>query len=115
VKKRKEELGTAQTTFTEGGEGTVNIAGRSGSTTVPGVEFVEDPNNLLPDVLDVFDESFDANWDDIKERLSKLKKFSTVEKKRDFENQVERIQAVTSVIQTKEKIVLNPRNKNERS
>ena len=34
VKKLMEELGTAQTTFTEGGEGTVNISGPSGSTTV---------------------------------------------------------------------------------
>ena len=114
VKKRMEELGTAQTTFTEGGEGTVNISGPSGSTTVPSVGFVEDPNNLLPDVLDVFDESFDANWDDIEDRLDKLKKFTTLQRKRDFENQVERVQAVTRVIQTKEKIVLNPRNKNVR-
>ena len=114
VKKRMEELGTAQTTFTEGGEGTVNISGPSGSTTVPSVDFVEDPNNLLPDVLDVFDESFDTNWDDIEARLSKLKKFTTLQRKRDFENQVERVQAVTRVIQTKEKIVLNPRNKNVR-
>jgi hypothetical protein len=72
--------------FTEGEEGTVNILGPSGSTTVPGVEFVEDPNNLLPDVLDAFDESFDADWVDIEDRLSKLKKFSTVERKRDFGN-----------------------------
>ncbi|CAB3978359.1 Hypothetical predicted protein [Paramuricea clavata] len=67
------------------------------------------------DVLDAFDESFNANWDDIEERLSKLKKFSedrlTASKKRDFENQVERVQAVTRVVQTKEKIVLDPRNK----
>ena len=114
VKKRMEELGTAQTTFTEGGEGTVNISGPSGSTTVPSVDFVEDPNNLLPDVLDVFDESFDANWDDIEARLDKLKKFTTLQRKRDFVNQVERVQAVTRVIKTKEKIVLNPRNKNVR-
>ena len=114
VKKRMEELGTAQTTFTEGGEGTVNISGPSGSTTVPSVDFVEDPNNLLPDVLDVFDESFDANWDDIEASLDKLKQFTTLLRKRDFENQVERVQAVTRVIQTKEKIVLNPRNRNVR-
>ena len=114
VKKRMEELGTAQTTFTEGGEGTVNISGPSGSTTVPSVDFVEDPNNLLPDVLDAFDESFDADWDDIEERLSKLKKLSTLQRKRDFENQVERVQAVTRVVQVKEKIVLNPRNRNVR-
>ena len=118
VKKLVEERGTAQTTFTEGEEGTVNISGPSGSTTVPSADFVEDPNNLLPDVLDAFDESFDANWDDIEDRLSKLKKFSedrlTEKKKRDFENQVERVQAVTKVIQTKEKIVLNPRNRNVR-
>jgi hypothetical protein len=111
VKHLMEERGTAQTTFTEGEEGTVNITGPSGSTTVPSVDFVEDPNNLLPDVLDAFDESFDADWDDIEDRLSKISKL-TVERKRDFENQVERVQAVTRVIQTKEKIVLNPRNKN---
>jgi hypothetical protein len=109
-----EERGTAQTTFTEGEEGTVNISGPSGSTTVPSADFMEDPNNLLPDVLDAFDESFDANWDDIEDRFSKLKKLSTAEKKRDFENQVERVQAVTKVIQIKEKIVLNPRNRNVR-
>ena len=114
VKNRMEERGTAQTTFTEGGEGTVNISGPSGSTTVPSVDFVEDPNNLLPDVLDAYDESFNANWDDIEARLSKLKKFSTSLRKRDFENQVERVQAVTRVIQTKEKIVLDPRNRNVR-
>ena len=118
VKKLMEERGTTQTTFTEGEEGTVNITGPSGSTAVPSVNFVEDPNDLLPDVLDAFNDSFDANWDDIEDRLSKLKKFSedrlTAEKKRDFENQVERVQAVTRVIQTKEKIVLNPRNKNVR-
>jgi hypothetical protein len=109
-----EEPGTAQTTFTEGEEGTVNISGPSGSTIVPSVDFVEDPNNLLPDVLDAFDESFDANWDDIDDRLSKLKKFSASLRKRDFENQVERVQAVTRVVQVKEKIVLNPRNRNVR-
>ncbi|CAB3986130.1 Hypothetical predicted protein [Paramuricea clavata] len=114
VKKLVEERGTAQTTFTEGAERTVNISGPSGSTTVPGVDFVENPNNLLPDVLDAFDESFDANWEDIEDRLSKLKNLSTVEKKRDFENQVERVQAVTRVVQTKEKMVLNPRNRNVR-
>ena len=104
VKHLMEERGTAQTTFTEG---TVNISG-------PSVNFVEDPNNLLPDVLDVFDESFDANWDDIEARLDKLKKFTTLQRKRDFENLVERVQAVTRVIQTKEKVVLNPKNKNVR-
>ena len=113
-----EERGTTQTTFTEGEEGTVNITGPSGSTTVPSINFVEDPNDLLPDVLDAFNDSFDANWDDIEDRLSKLKKFSedrlTAEKKRDFENQVERVQAVTRVVQSKEKIVLDPRNKNVR-
>ena len=114
VKKLMEERGTAQTTFTEGEEGTVNISGPSGSTTVPCVDFVEDPNNLLPDVLDAFNDSFNADWGDIEDHLNKLKKFSTVEKKRDFENQVERVQAVTRVIQTKEKIVLNPRNRNVR-
>jgi hypothetical protein len=118
VKMKMEERGTTQTTFTEGEEGTVNITGPSGSTTVPSVNFIEDPNDLLPDVLDAFNDSFDANWDDIEARLNKLKKFSedrlTAEKKRDFENQVERVQAVTRVVQTKEKIVLNPRNKNVR-
>jgi hypothetical protein len=75
---------------------------------------VEDPNNLLPDVIDAFDESFNADWGDIEDRLSKLKKFTTPQRKRDFENQVERVHAVTRVIQTKEKIVLNPRNRNVR-
>ena len=75
---------------------------------------MEDPNNLLPDVMDAFDESFDTNWDDIEARLDKLKKFTTLQRKQDFENQVERVQAVTKVIQTKEKIVLNPRNRNVR-
>jgi hypothetical protein len=111
VKNRMEERGTAQNTFTEGGEGTVNISGPSGSTTVPSVDFVEDPNNLLPDVLDAYDESFNAKWDDIEDRLSKLKKFSTAEKKRDFKNQMERVQAVIRVVQIKEKLVLDPRNK----
>ena len=104
VKHLMEERGTAQTTFTEG---TVNISG-------PSIDFVEDPNNLHPDVLDVFDESFDANWGDIEARLDKLKKLTALQRKRDFENQVERVQAVTKVIQTKEKIVLNPRNRNVR-
>ena len=113
VKKLMEECGTTQTTFTEGEEGTVNITGPSGSTAVPSVNFVEDPNDLLSDVLDVFNDSFNANWDDIEDRLSKMSKL-TVERKRVFENQVERVQAVTRVIQTKEKIVLNPRNKNVR-
>ena len=118
VKKRMEERGTAQTTFTEGEEGTVNITGPSGNTTVPGVNFVDDPEGFLPDVMDAFNDSFDASWEDSEERLSKLKKFSedrlTAEKKRDFENQVERVQAVTRVVQAKEKLVLNPRNKNVR-
>ena len=104
VKHLMEERGTAQTTFTEG---TVNISG-------PSVDFVEDPNNLLPDVLDAFNDSFNTDWGDIEDRLSKLKKFSTSLRKQDFENQVERVQAVTKVIQTKEKIVLNPRNRNVR-
>ena len=118
VKKRMEERGTAHTSFTEGEEGTVNITGPSGSTTVPSIQFVDDPEGLLPDVMDAFNDSFDASWEDIEERLSKLKKFSedrlTAEKKRDFENQVERVQAVTRVVQAKEKIVLNPRNTNVR-
>ncbi|CAB3991941.1 integrase core domain-containing [Paramuricea clavata] len=104
-----------ETTFTEGNDGTVNISGPSGSTTAPGVDFVEDPNNSLPDVLDAFDESFDTNWDEIEARLEKLKKFSkdrlTASKKRDFENQVERVQAVARVIKNKEGLVLDPKNK----
>ena len=107
-------LEASKRAFKEGKEGTVNILGPSGSTTVPGVEFVEDPNNLLPDVMDAFDESFNADWVDIEDRLGKLKKFSTVERKRDFENQVERVHAVTRVIQTKEKLVLDPRDRNVR-
>jgi hypothetical protein len=103
MKEAASGLRVSVATFTAGEEGTVNISGPSGSTTIPGVEFVEDSNNLLPDVVDAFDESFNANWDDIEDRLSKLKKFSTAEKKRDFENQVERVQAVTRVIQTRRK------------
>ncbi|CAB3994961.1 Hypothetical predicted protein [Paramuricea clavata] len=111
VRRLMNERDIAETTFTEDNDGTVNISGPTGSTNVPGVDFVEDPNNLLPDVLDAFNESFDADWDDIETRLSKLKKFSTIEKKRDFENQVERVQAVVRVIKGKEKLVLDPRNK----
>jgi hypothetical protein len=118
VKKIMEERGTANTSFTEGEEGTVNIAGPSGSSTVPDVEFVEDPAGLLSDVLDAFNDSFDASHYDIEDRLSKLKKISkdrlTAAKKRDFENQAKRVQAVVRVAQAKEKIVLNPKNKNVR-
>ncbi|CAB4019808.1 Hypothetical predicted protein [Paramuricea clavata] len=115
VRNLMEKRAIEETTFTEGNNGTVNISGPSGSTTVPGVDFVEDPNNLLPDVLDAFDESFDTKWDDIEIRLSKLKKFSedrlTASKKRDFENQVERVQAVARVIKGKEKLLLDPKNR----
>ncbi|CAB4004127.1 Hypothetical predicted protein [Paramuricea clavata] len=100
-----------ETTFTEGNDGTVDISGPSGSTTTPGVDFVEDPNNVLPDVLDAFNESFDADWDEIEARLEKLNKISTANKKRDFENQVERVQAVTRVIKGKEGLILDPRNR----
>ncbi|CAB3999223.1 Hypothetical predicted protein [Paramuricea clavata] len=118
VKNLMERRAIEETTFTEGNDGTVNISGPSGSTTVQGVDFVEDPNNVLPDVLDAFDESFDADWDEIKIRLSKLKKFSedqlTASKKRDFENQVERVHAVTRVIKGKEGLILDPRNRHVR-
>ncbi|CAB4014921.1 Hypothetical predicted protein [Paramuricea clavata] len=63
------------------------------------------------DVLDAFDESFDADWDEIEARLEKLNKISTANKKRDFENQVERVQAVTRVIKGKEKLLLDPKNR----
>ncbi|CAB3995450.1 Hypothetical predicted protein [Paramuricea clavata] len=92
VKKRMEDRGTADTSFTKGEEGTVNITVPSGSATAPGVEFVEDPNDLLPDVMDAYNDSFDADWDNIEERLSKLKK-------------------VLKRPNGKEKIVLDPRNK----
>ncbi|CAB4025739.1 Hypothetical predicted protein, partial [Paramuricea clavata] len=98
VKDLMERRAIEETTFTEGNDGTVNISGPSGSTTVPEVNFVEDPNNLLPDVLDAFNESFEADWDEIEARLEKLNKISTANKKRDFENQVERVQAVARVI-----------------
>ncbi|CAB3996381.1 Hypothetical predicted protein [Paramuricea clavata] len=115
VKDLMERREIEETTFTEGNDGTVNISGPSGSTTVPEVNFVEDPNNVLPDVLDAFNESFDADWDEIEARLEKLKKFSedrlTANKKRDFENQVERVQAVARVIKGKEGLILDPRNK----
>ncbi|CAB4019561.1 Hypothetical predicted protein [Paramuricea clavata] len=115
VKNLMERRAIEETTFTEGNDGTVNISGPSGSTTVQGVDFVEDPNNVLPDVLDAFDESFDTKWDDIEIRLSKLKKFSedrlTANKKRDFENQVERVHAVVRVIKGKEGLILDPKNR----
>ncbi|CAB4027974.1 Hypothetical predicted protein [Paramuricea clavata] len=115
VKDLMERRAIEETTFTEGNDGTVNISGLSGSTTVPEVNFVEDPNNVLPDVLDAFNESFDADWDEIEARLEKLKKLSedrlTANKKRDFENQVERVQAVARVIKGKEGLVLDPKNK----
>ncbi|CAB3999700.1 Hypothetical predicted protein [Paramuricea clavata] len=111
VKNLMERREIEETTFTEGNDGTVNISGPSGSTTTPGVDFVEDPNNVLPDVLDAFNESFDANWDEIEARLEKLNKISTANKKRDFENQVERVQAVTRVIKGKEGLILDPRNR----
>ncbi|CAB3978278.1 Hypothetical predicted protein [Paramuricea clavata] len=100
-----------ETTFTEGNDGIVNISGPSGSTTAPGVDFVEDPNNVLPDVLNAFNESFDASWDEIEARLERLNKISTANKERDFENQVERVQAVTRVIKGKEGLILDPKNK----
>ncbi|CAB4006109.1 Hypothetical predicted protein [Paramuricea clavata] len=111
VKNLMERREIEETTFTEGNDGTVNISGPSGSTTTPGVDFVEDPNNVLPDVLDAFNESFDADWDEIEARLEKLNKISTENKKRDFENQVERVQAVTRVIKGKEGLILDPRNR----
>ncbi|CAB4027863.1 Hypothetical predicted protein [Paramuricea clavata] len=111
VKNLMERPEIEETTFTEGNDGTVNISGPSGSTTTPGVDFVEDPNNVLPDVLDAFNESFDADWDEIEARLEKLNKISTENKKRDFENQVERVQAVARVIKGKEGLVLDPKNK----
>ncbi|CAB3977082.1 Hypothetical predicted protein [Paramuricea clavata] len=111
VKNLMERHAIAETTFTEGNDDTVNISGPSGSTTVPGVDFVEDPNNVLPDVLDAFNESFDADWDEIEARLERLNKISTANKKRDFENQVERVQAVARVIKGKEGLILDPKNK----
>ncbi|CAB4009507.1 Hypothetical predicted protein [Paramuricea clavata] len=111
VRNLMERRAIAETTFTEGSDGTVNISGPSGNTTVPGVNFVEDPNNVLPDVLDAFNESFDTDWDEIEARLERLNKISTVNKKRDFENQVERVQAVTRVIKGKEGLILDPRNR----
>jgi hypothetical protein len=112
VKNLMKQHDITETTFTEGNDGTsVNISGPSGSTTVPEVDFVEDPNNVLPDVLDAFDESFDTDWEDIEARLGKLNKILTANKKRDFENQVERVQAVARVIKGKEGLVLDPRNK----
>ncbi|CAB4010659.1 integrase core domain-containing [Paramuricea clavata] len=111
VKNLMETRAIEDTTFTEGNDGTVNISGPSGSTTVPEVNFVEDPNSVLPDVLDAFNESFDADWDEREARLEKLNKISTENKKRDFESQVERVQAVTRVIKNKEGLILDPRNR----
>ncbi|CAB4009114.1 Hypothetical predicted protein [Paramuricea clavata] len=100
VKNLMEKRAIEETTFTEGNDGTVNISGPSRSSTVPGVDFVEDPNNLLPDVLDAFDDSFDTDWFNIEKRLSKLKKFSE-----------DRLTAVTRVIKGKEGLILDPKNK----
>ncbi|CAB4009722.1 Hypothetical predicted protein [Paramuricea clavata] len=47
VRRLMNERDIAETTFTEDNDGTVNISGPSGSTTVPGVDFVEDPNDLF--------------------------------------------------------------------
>jgi hypothetical protein len=44
---------------------------------------------------------------DIEEKLSKLRK----ERKRDFKDQVDRVDAVVRVVQAKEKIVIDPKNK----
>ena len=108
----KRSSGQQSTPFTSGDDGeTVTITGPSGSITVPSVDFVEDSNYLLPEALSVFDDSFDADYGDIEDRLSKLKKFSKDLEKRDFENQVERVQAVVRVVQGKEKIVLNPKSR----
>jgi hypothetical protein len=115
VKLIMERRTTEETTFTEGNDGTVNISGPSGSTTVPGVEFVDVSDVLLPDVLAAYDDTFDAEWEDIEERLKKLGKLPenrlTAELKRNFENQVERVQAVVRVIKGKEKLLLDPKNK----
>jgi hypothetical protein len=114
----KRSSGQQSTPFTSGDDGkTVTITGPSGSTTVPSVDPVEDPNNLLPKVLrSVFNDSFDVNYYDMEYRLRKLTEFSddldTAEKKRDFENQEERVHAVAIVVQLKEKIVFNPISKN---
>ncbi|CAB4000201.1 Hypothetical predicted protein [Paramuricea clavata] len=105
---RYNRLKEQEKAFTEGSDGTVDI---SGSTTPLRVNFVEDPNNVLPDVLDAFNESFDTDWDEIEARLEKLNKISTANKKRDFENQVERVQAVARVIKGKEGLVLDPKNR----
>jgi hypothetical protein len=62
VKMRMEDQRIAETSFTEGGDGTVNITGPTGSTTVPGVEFAENPGEILPvdpDVMNMYNESFD--------------------------------------------------------
>ncbi|CAB3999559.1 Hypothetical predicted protein [Paramuricea clavata] len=111
VKNLMERHVIAETTFTEGNDGTVNISGPSGSTTIPGVDFVEDPDGLLPIVLDAFNDTFDTDWFNIEKRLERLNKLSTMEKKRDFRNQVERVQAVTRVIKNKEGLILDPRNR----
>ena len=108
----KRSSGQQSTPFTSGDDGeTVTITGPSGSITVPSVDFVEDSNYLLPEVLSVFNDSFDADYGDIEDRLSKLKKFSKDLEKRDFENQVWPVQAVVRVVQGKEKIVLNPKSR----
>ncbi|CAB4008448.1 Hypothetical predicted protein, partial [Paramuricea clavata] len=111
VRNLMERRAIEETTFTEGNDGTVNISGPSGTTNIPGVEFVEDPDGLLPVVLDIFNDTFDTDWFNIEKRLERLNKLSSVEKKRDFRNQVERVQAVTRVIKGKEGLILDPKNK----
>ncbi|CAB4010501.1 integrase core domain-containing [Paramuricea clavata] len=64
VRNLMEKRAIEETTFTEGNDGTVNISGLLGTENVPGVDFVEDPNNLLPDVLDAFDETSDKTFDE---------------------------------------------------
>jgi hypothetical protein len=115
VKSIIERHNIEETTFTEGNDGTVNISGPSGRITVPGVDFVDVSDVLLPDVLAAYDDTFDAEWKDIEERLKKLEKLPenrlTAELKRNFENQVERVQAVVRVIKGKENLLLDPKNK----
>jgi hypothetical protein len=103
------------TSFTSGDDGkTVTIPGAGGSkTTASGVEFVEqekDLDTVSYEVLDAFDESFDTDQDDILNRLANIKNRNQI----NFNDQVERVYAVTKLIEKKEKITLNPQSRSVR-
>ena len=62
------------------------------------------------EVLDAFDESFDTDQDDILNRLANIKTRNQI----NFNDQAERVYAVTKLIEKKEKITLNPQRRSVR-